>query len=847
MKFENVLKFNVVPEWTDEYINYAHLKKLIYNIEKQQILGNDNGNDDPSLEENQLDSESIMNIYNFSGPQRRLFVKFVEELDKEALKVDTFYKEKENIASNQLASVELEFDRYIERYDQVLDILEADSDFKNLNTPSTSNLIQNSEISSFHSKRASRSARNSLYLTGSDPEPDSSVLLPKKKKSTRRLRKSVSENLSISENQSEQESSDNDDNPSETVEEHEANLKYRLRQASSRKRILIFKTREIFITLSDIQLFAKLNLTGFNKILKKFQKVTDQKIKSVFTEKVLDKTYCFNSEAKSYSEGLLNKVIDIFAGVSGISIMEAKDELKNLLRDQVVWDRNTVWRDMIKMERNVGAIGVVEGKLNSDSTSKPSSISFWSKELTQITYIIIGIFLFAICLVYNPFTDAVHQRCWALLIFVSFMWATEAIPLHVTAILVPFLVVVLRVMRDPLSDIVLPPPEAAKLIFSSMFGPVIMLLLGGFTLAAALSKHNIAKMAASYILSKVGESQESVLLANLFVATFASMWISNVAAPVLCFSIIQPILRTLPKGHPLAPCLVIGIALASNVGGMASPIASPQNIIAIGIMDPAPSWLQWFIVSIPTCIMCDFGIWFLLLFVYKPSKYPVKLNRTRFIPEKLNSSQWYVLIISALTILLWCLAPNISSIFGDMGVLAVFPIIFLFSISSILTKEDFNNFLWTVVILAMGGTALGKAVQSSGLLKQLSIMITSLIDGMPPYYIMCVFSALVLVVCTFVSHTVGALIILPIVFEVGNKLEGNYSGLLVMASTLMASGAMGLPVSGFPNMNAIMLEDATGSPYLTVSDFFAAGIPSSIVAYFVVITVGYFFMVLASF
>ena len=72
-----------------------------------------------------------------------------------------------------------------------------------------------------------------------------------------------------------------------------------------------------------------------------------------------------------------------------------------------------------------------------------------------------------------------------------------------------------------------------------MWTPVIMLLLGGFTIAAALSKYNIAKMMATFVLSKAGTRPRTVLLTVMGTACFASMWISNVAAPVLCFSIIQ--------------------------------------------------------------------------------------------------------------------------------------------------------------------------------------------------------------------------------------------------------------------------------------------------------------------
>lgn len=102
--------------------------------------------------------------------------------------------------------------------------------------------------------------------------------------------------------------------------------------------------------------------------------------------------------------------------------------------------------------------------------------------------------------------------------------------------------VVLRVVRE--EDPSKPPKrldskEATTAIFAAMWSPVIMLLLGGFTLAAALSKCKIDKRLATLVLSKAGTQPRTVLIANMFVAAFASMLISNVAAPVLCYSIIE--------------------------------------------------------------------------------------------------------------------------------------------------------------------------------------------------------------------------------------------------------------------------------------------------------------------
>ena len=116
----------------------------------------------------------------------------------------------------------------------------------------------------------------------------------------------------------------------------------------------------------------------------------------------------------------------------------------------------------------------------------------------------------------------------------------KVIPLFVTSLLVPFLCVILQVVReDRKPHRRLEPPEAAKYVFASMWTPVIMLLLGGFTIAAALSKFHIAKFLATFVLSKAGTRPRTVLLTNMGVALILSMWISNVASPVLCFSIIQ--------------------------------------------------------------------------------------------------------------------------------------------------------------------------------------------------------------------------------------------------------------------------------------------------------------------
>jgi phosphate transporter len=421
----------------------------------------------------------------------------------------------------------------------------------------------------------------------------------------------------------------------------------------------------------------------------------------------------------------------------------------------------------------------------------------------------------------------------------SLLWATEAMPLFVTSLLVPLLIVVLRI---PLDDhgVRMTAPEASKFIFSQMWSSVIMILLGGFTLAAALSKFQIAKIVATAMLSRAGSNPKIVLLVLMFVATFLSMWISNVAAPVLCFSIAQPLLRRLNRNDPFARAIILGIALASNIGGMVSPIASPQNIIALENMDPEPSWGQWFTVAIPVSILGLLLVWLFLILTFH-SKSIGEITHVRQVEDKMTFTQWYICFVSVFTIALWCFSHQLEGTAGEMGVLAIVPIVLLFG-PGLLTAADFNNFLWTIIALAMGGVALGKAVSSSGLLATIAHTIEYQIRGYSLSGVTCIFGLMILTVATFVSHTVAALIILPLVRSVGERLSEPHPRLLVMACALLCSAAMGLPTSGFPNVTAICMTDDLGKPYLTVGSFISRGVPSSLLVYAVIVTIGYSLM-----
>ncbi|KAL5624235.1 hypothetical protein BROUX41_004295 [Berkeleyomyces rouxiae] len=836
MRFSHSIQFNAVPDWSSHYIAYSNLKKLIYSLEKSSHLAAGG------------DSESRP-LISREEPE----VVFSRALDVELEKISSFFVAKEGELDDEMSQVLHDADNYDqEAAEQLEDARNPnDSERRRLRTGSIGSIRSQDEYAAEDSDE-----RDS---------DDETTGLNKSRLGLGRRRTAPTNPMHSSMHTATDITASTEitrswRRTSTTMDEFNERSFLYSSGILLKKRII-----SLYVQLCELKSYVQLNKTGFRKVLKKFDKILDKKLREQYMTKTVEPAYPFRPEALEALETRIRRMEEAYAEIVTKSNIElARKDLRSHLREHVVWERNTVWRDMIGMERRAEAASLGKTLLGPDSASRrlqgdddkmPTKkqlrtpfgryqLPAWLISSTMVT-LLVSMFLFAALLVIPIMEKPEQQNCLAMLVFVSVLWATEAIPLFVTSLMIPFLCVILRVvLSDDAKQHRLSAKETTSYIFSAMWTPVIMLLLGGFALAAALSKCAIDKRLATFVLSKAGTKPSTVLLANMFVAAFASMLISNVAAPVLCFSIIEPMLRTLPSDSNMSKAVIMGIALSSNIGGMLSPIASPQNVVAMGIMQPAPTWIQWFFIVIPVGIVSILLIWVLLIVSFNPGK-NTTISPIRSVRESFTGVQWFVAIVTMCTIGLWCASKSLESMFGDMGVIAIIPIVLFFGIG-ILTKEDFNNFPWTIIILAAGGLSLGKAVKSSGLLDTLAHLVSEGVEGMSIYGVLIVFSTLILIIATFISHTVAALIVLPLVYDVGIEMDTPAPNLLVMAGVLMCSAAMGLPTSGFPNMTAIMKEDATGQRYLQVKHFISRGVPSSILSLMVVLSLGYGLMKVAN-
>lgn len=829
MKFSHSLQFNAVPEWSSKYVSYTTLKKLIYSLQRD------------SLRRQKEDLESSHLISNEASSARDPSNVFLAALDAELKKVDEFYRNEEAYIFQSIEDLMKDIDAFENEVEHVGN--REQQELLGLN------LRKYTLYSSAKSAKRNSDASGDLANLHTDPdteftqdeeeEEEPVQSNSKRKGSAKDLRRTKSTDTNFK-------------SPKIVAwDQMDASMTLppQLILLSETRVILRKRIINMYTTISELKGFIELNHTGFKKALKKFDKLLETNLKDAYLENLPGRTYIFRDDTLQNVNDKIESLIKTYAVICnhGDDLETAKSELSIHLRDHVVWERNTVWRDMIGMERKSQAANSKTDKGQNPNEKTRSSISSFNISFRNPTIIKLCFItsVTVILLNFSPFGDYSQKNCFALLVCASLLWATETIPLFVTSLFIPMMIVMLGVLKN-VDGSSMDSVESSKFILSTMWNSVILLLLGGFTLAASLTKYNIAKVISTWILSKAGTRPPIVLLTIMSIALFASMWVSNVAAPVLCFSLIQPLLRTLPKGSRFINALILGIALASNIGGMASPIASPQNMIAIGAMDPAPSWGQWFVISLPVCVLSLLLIWVFLLITFDCNSKKTQLVPIRTVNDKFTAIQWFIVFVSVGTILLWCFASRLLGLFGEMGIIALIPLILFFG-TGLLTTEDFNNYPWNIVVLAMGGTALGKAVASSGLLSTIAVVIQHEVEDFSLFGVTLTFGLLILTMATFVSHTVAALIVVPLVAEIGNNMADPHPRLLIMASAMLCSAAMGLPTSGFPNVTAICMTDEFGKPYLTVDTFITRGVPSSVIAYSIIVTVGYATMKLIDF
>jgi len=432
------------------------------------------------------------------------------------------------------------------------------------------------------------------------------------------------------------------------------------------------------------------------------------------------------------------------------------------------------------------------------------------------------------------------EKALALLVFAAVLWATEAIPLWVTAMTIPLIVIIfdLKITDADDSSVVLTDKgKLAKDILSGIISSNVVLIFGGFTLARALQKYKLDRKLALAVLSRVTNFKVFLFLLMLMGA-FLSMWMSNVVAPALIVLLVEPALKNAEM--QTGRCLALAIAFSNNVGGMLTPIASPQNDIAINNLSEVNAidvdFGAWMAIATPLCIIHLLFVWILLLWYYKPEG---NMHHLMVEDMELDRRHYYIIFVLIITVLFWCTFKLFSDFWGCLGTVGLIPVIALYA-TGVLEKKDLGKTDWAILLLLGGGEVLGRAIEDSSLLHLLANNINDALEGKSPWFYAMVFNIVIMIPTNFISHTVGAITMLPVVATVALKI--GQAGPLVIGGVLCCSGSCALPVSSFPNVISYSLSDGAGRKFLRVKDYVILGIPTQIFVYSATTSLGWIIM-----
>jgi len=512
--------------------------------------------------------------------------------------------------------------------------------------------------------------------------------------------------------------------------------------------------------------------------------------------------------------------------------------------DQAMSQVNSAWRATLRKSSTFGAVTLADVSDMPASSSSGISIAslrspVWStlKARYMLLAVVVGT-----TILFSPIMEAnpPAHRCLALIAYVVVLWVTEAIPLFCTGLFVPLFAIMAGIIPNTT------PQVASIMIIGVMFSRSQVLILGVLTFSAAVAKFSLERDLGRLIHAYTAHRPNMFLLTMMVTGVILSGFLSNVTAPVLMLGVLRPTLHSLPQDGGGPQAILLALAFSCNLGGMLTPIASPQNAVAMNVLQGRNlSFLKWIGLALPVVILGLLSCWGFILFWWKPFKDLAAippLPRDRYhgvsIRTKLtNHDVRVVLGVITVTILLWIFVPLGKSIYGDEAIVALIPVVVFFGLG-ILTKEDFNNLSWHLMFLLAGANMIGLCAKQSNLLEVLASSLKPYFAGQSTFTVFTTLLGFMAMITPFVSHTMSALILLPFVSEVASEKGGDVTA-FVFCAVIMCSGAMCLSISSLPNINSLLAEDRTGNAYLTTRQYFIPGLLMMVIVFVVTLVIVY--------
>lgn len=434
-------------------------------------------------------------------------------------------------------------------------------------------------------------------------------------------------------------------------------------------------------------------------------------------------------------------------------------------------------------------------------------------------------------------------RMAALAVVMAVFWVFELVPLPVTA-LFPIVAMPLLGLAD------------LKLVTANYAQPTVFLFLGGFLLALALQRCGLHRRIALAVLRKVGAKPTRLILGFMIASALLSMWISNTATAMVMLPIALSVIAEVESltGRTrdvvgLSTALMLGIAYAADMGGMATPVGTPPNLVFMTMLpEVAPdvepvTFAQWLVLGLPLSItFLAMGSFLLGRVLFRFDVTDVfadvdVLDELSSSLGRLRRDELLTGLVFGATALLWVTGADLrwgetftmpgwrSALglegFGD-GAVAIGGAILLFVIPSadrdgeaLMDWETARDVPWGLLLLYGGGFSLAMGFRGSGLSEQIAGAMTGLEGTSPPLLVLVVNTVLTFLT-ELTSNTATTSLVLPILADAAPAL-GVDPRLLMIPATLSASCAFMMPVAS-PTQAVVF-----GSGHVTIKDMVRCG------------------------
>ncbi|MCI4671164.1 MAG: DASS family sodium-coupled anion symporter [Bacteroidia bacterium] len=474
-----------------------------------------------------------------------------------------------------------------------------------------------------------------------------------------------------------------------------------------------------------------------------------------------------------------------------------------------------------------------------------------SNNQRKIAGLILGPLMFLITLLYiHP--EGMSQQANAVLastFWIAIWWITEAIPIAVTSLL----------------PIVLFPLTGALGIAetTASFGhKYIFLYIGGFMLAIAIERWNLHKRIALGVIQLIGTNVTMIILGFMIATAGLSMWISNTATSVMMLPIGMAIvvqLRDNPatienENRIFGKALMLAIAYSASIGGMATLIGTPPNLVFAGIVQELYgieiSFMQWLKVGLPISLILLAISWIYLTnvaFKFKQKEFPggrTEINRQLKALGPMSFEETMVLVVFVLTGVAWISRKYLIAQFFpqvDDTVIAMVASVLLFVLPaskekkrSLINWEEAVKLPWGILLLFGGGLALAQGFKISGLAAWIGGQM-SLLDGISLIVLLLILVTAVNFLTEITSNLATTAMLLPILAPLAMGI-GVHPYILLVGATVAASCAFMLPVATPPN--AVVF----GSGYLKIPEMVRVGIFMNLISIAILTLMIYFLL-----